>query len=87
VFQPAARIVHHLGKSSASQPNRIALLYRQSQLLFYRKHGSALDRFLLGLYLRLKFWRIYWPSSDRATAEFHRQLRGVFEGRVRIDLG
>lgn len=84
VFWPGARMVHHLGKSSASRPGRVALLYRQSQLLFYRKHGSALDRALVQLYLRLKFWRIYFPPHDPERRDFYRSLRGVLAERERI---
>jgi GT2 family glycosyltransferase len=86
VFTPKSRIVHHLGKSSAAQPYRIALLYRQSQQLFYRKHGTALDRFLLGVYLRIKFWRMYWPPRESAASDFYRDMRGLLENRIKIEL-
>ncbi len=86
VFWPQQRIVHHLGKSSASQPGKIALLYRQSQLIFYRKHGGLLDRTLVSLYLRLKFWRIYFPPKEGETREFYRRLRGILEHREKVSL-
>lgn len=86
VFHPRSRVLHHLGKSSASQSNRIALLFRQSQLLFYRKHGTPVDRLLLGLYLRIKFWRIYLPPREPAAADYYRQLRGVLANRVKLGL-
>jgi len=85
-FSPQAKIVHHLGKSSASQPGKTALLYRQSQLLFYRKHGGFLDRLLIHLYLRLKYWRIYFPPREAAAREFHRRLRGILESREKVTL-
>ena len=85
-FHAGSPIVHHLGKSSDSQPNRIALIYRQSQLLYYRKHGTVLDRILLRLYLRLKFWRMYWPPREPAAAEFYRRLREVLANRGKLGL-
>ncbi|HVP14747.1 MAG TPA: glycosyltransferase family 2 protein [Terriglobales bacterium] len=85
-FHPGESIVHHLGKSSASQPARAALLFHQSQLLYYRRHGSALDRLLVGIYLRLRFWRAYLPTRELEAREFHRKLRGVLAGRERIAL-
>lgn len=86
IFYPQEKIIHHLGKSSTSRPDRIALLFRQSQLLFYRKHGSRLDRALIQIYLRLKFWRIYFPPREPGPREFYRQLRGVLDGRVKVAL-
>jgi GT2 family glycosyltransferase len=84
VFWPHATMVHHLGKSSAAQPGKIALLYRQSQLLFYRKHGSLLDRALVQLYLRLKFWRIYFLPRDPERREFYQRLRRVLAEREKV---
>ena len=86
---PRARIVHHLARSTAARPGRMALLYCQSQIRFYRKHGSRTDRALLSLYLRLKHWRIYllrrkgMPPDER---DFHRALRGVLKGTERVGL-
>ena len=84
VFWPGARLVHHLGRSSASQPGTIALLYRQSQLLFYAKHGSPLDRALIHLYLRIRFWRIYLLPRSPHEREFYLRLRAVLEGREKV---
>lgn len=89
VYTPEARIVHHLGKSSADDPGKMQLLYRQSQLLYYRKHGSVLDRVLLMTYLRLKFWRIWMyrlSAGKDPTAEFFRDLDKVLRGEIRVTL-
>jgi len=86
VYDPRTQIVHHLGKSSAERPDRMSLLYRQSQLRYYRRHGTMLDRFLLGVYLRARFWRIYHPPREPAAGAFYRQLRAVLENRAAIDL-
>ena len=49
-FEPAAEIVHQRGGSASP---RMARIYRESQLRYYRLHRSALEQRLLAAYLRL----------------------------------
>ncbi len=89
LFLPQVRIIHHLGRSTASKPGKMTLLYRQSQLRFYRKHGTDLDRLLLRLYLWWKFRRIPVGGDSEAPAdqrEFGEKLRGVLRGTERVEL-
>jgi len=86
---PKVRIIHHLGKSTVSRPGKMALIYRQSQLRFYRKHGSPVDRILLRLYLRWKFRQVYVAAERQKPEhlrEHYRALRGVLSGTEHIGL-
>jgi hypothetical protein len=49
-FDPASEIVHLRGGSASP---RMARIYRESQLRFYRLHRSRLEQALLAAYLRL----------------------------------
>lgn len=54
-FTPNIRVVHGLGQSGKSNPAKIDLIYRQSQITFYRKHYSPLKVAILKAYILLKF--------------------------------
>ncbi len=69
LFAPQAEVVH-LGGGATSAFARSRYEYRRSQILYYRKHGSALSRSLLRGYLRLSF----------AGLGLRRRLKG--EGRA-----
>ena len=53
LFTPAAEIVHLRGRSRASEPAKVNVAYRRSQIAFYEKHHPRWAP-LLKLYLRLK---------------------------------
>lgn len=53
LFTPAAGIVHLRGRSRASQPAKVNLAYRRSQIAFYEKHHPVWAP-ILKLYLSLK---------------------------------
>jgi N-acetylglucosaminyl-diphospho-decaprenol L-rhamnosyltransferase len=42
LFTPAAEVVHHLGRSVKSAPERSRLEYHRSHLRYYRKHNGLL---------------------------------------------
>ncbi|MFQ5742261.1 MAG: glycosyltransferase family 2 protein [Acidobacteriota bacterium] len=54
-YVPAALVEHRRGASAATERQRVARVYRQSQLAFYRKHHGALAAHLLRFYLVLRF--------------------------------
>ncbi len=54
-FVPTIKVFHELGKSGEVMPRKIQLIYRQSQIYYYRKHNSWLELILIKLYLLLKF--------------------------------
>jgi GT2 family glycosyltransferase len=62
-FTPNIHVIHGLGQSGKSNPGKIDLIYRQSQITFYRKHYSSLKVAILKIYIlikfaqKLKFWR------------------------------
>ena len=89
LFYPEAKVIHHLGQSSGETPGKLALIYRQSQLYYYDKHGTPVQRKLIRLYLRLKFWRIalykVFPRLRR-HAEYYDSLDGVLKGTERVSL-
>jgi GT2 family glycosyltransferase len=55
VFLPEARAFHKGGATTAPRRLRSRLAYRESQILYYRKHASRFSQLLLRLYLRLAF--------------------------------
>jgi hypothetical protein len=57
VFTPAARVVHHLGRSMERSRGRAALEYERSHRLYYRKHAGPLSRAVLALWLRASRFR------------------------------
>ncbi len=52
VFDPAARVFHEGGATTAARPEKSRWEYRRSQLLYYQKHASPFSRVLLRLSLR-----------------------------------
>jgi len=89
LFYPRAKVVHHLGKSSGETPGKLSLVYRQSQLYYYDKHGTALQRRLVRLYLRLKFWRIVlYKIFPRLCSDpdYYSQMDAVLKGTTRVSL-
>ena len=55
MFLPEARAFHKGGATTAPRRLRSRSAYRESQILYYRKHASRLSQVLLRLYLRLAF--------------------------------
>lgn len=53
LFAPSVQVIHHGGRSGASQVSRTRALYRRSQLAFYQKHHPGWVP-LLRLYLAAK---------------------------------
>jgi N-acetylglucosaminyl-diphospho-decaprenol L-rhamnosyltransferase len=89
LFYPNAKVVHHLGRSSGGMPAKMSLIYRQSQLYYYDKHGSHVQRRLIRFYLRLKFWRIaFYKSFPRLNPnpDYYDKLEAVLKGTGRISL-
>jgi GT2 family glycosyltransferase len=89
LFYPNAKVVHHLGRASRQMPEKMSLIYRQSQLYYYDKHGTRLQRRLIRFYLRLKFWRItFYKSFPRLNPnpDYYDKLNAVLKGTGRISL-
>lgn len=61
VYAPGAPSFHEGGASAAAAPLRNRYEYRKSQILFYRKHNSALSLALLKNYLRWIF--LFLPAA------------------------
>jgi len=55
IFLPSAEIMHKLGQTMARVGKETLVIYRSSQLYFYKKNNSKLQQKLLGLFLLLKF--------------------------------
>jgi len=62
VFYADAHVIHHLGQSTKESWSLTPLVYRQSQIYFYRKHGPAGSIFFLKIYLILRWIRL-WVKS------------------------
>lgn len=80
-FEPGAKAIHHLGKSSERNRDRASLVYRQSQWIYYRKYGSWWQRLLLKNYLRFKFWR-----RRREERKLFLELGEILADRARVRL-
>ncbi|MBI3932143.1 MAG: glycosyltransferase family 2 protein [Acidobacteria bacterium] len=52
-YEPAAEVVHHLGRSMETSPSRARLEYHRSHLRYYRKHNGPLGAVLLRGHLTL----------------------------------
>jgi GT2 family glycosyltransferase len=89
LFCPDARVIHHLGRSSAETPGKLSLIYRQSQLYYYDKHGTRMQRRLVRLYLRLKYWRIALYKIYRrhdSRSDYYARLDAILKGTERVSL-
>jgi GT2 family glycosyltransferase len=83
LFVPGVHVHHGLGQSGKSIRTKIELIYRQSQIYYYRKHNPAIERLLLKIYLALKFYvaRACW--RDRTFAHW---FTGILFERRRLRL-
>lgn len=66
-FVPEATVAHRLGQSMKKNRDLASLVYRQSQIRYYRKHASPLAVSLLKMFLLVKAWRAQRtgkPSCD-----------------------
>lgn len=71
VFFAEAHVIHHLGQSTQESWGLTPLVYRQSQIYFYRKYAAAWCLPVLKLYLWLKWFRL-WTKSVYLRAERER---------------
>lgn len=84
VLLPAAVSLHYGGASTSARPLRSRVIYRKSQIRFYRKHGSAASLLLLKAYLRLSLVGLSMsgafgrdPDGPALRNEFREALRGT----------
>jgi len=74
-FFPGAKVLHRLSQSTKGTWTIPSLIYRQSQIAFYRKHASSWAIPLLKFYLTLKLVRLYFvilnPRVQRKRAMFY----------------
>lgn len=79
VFTPHVEIIHHRGRSVASDRDKAFVESQRSRLHFYRKHYGQPKLALLKLYLTAKLGLAYLvrPSGRRA---YRNVLRSVFHG-------
>ena len=83
LFTPNVHVFHGLGQSSRSIRTKIDLIYRQSQIYYYRKHNSRLELALLKIYLAVKFFVIRRCWRDPV---FFRWLKDILLERRRLRL-
>lgn len=62
-YTPDAKMIHHGGKSSSAEFDRIMIEYRKSQLYFYKKHYGVSYMKILKLYLILKISFLYIKNT------------------------
>ncbi len=65
-FMPHLKVFHGLGQSGQTIALKIALVYRQSQITYYRKHHHTFQLVLLKIYLWIKFLfsKKMWVDAD-----------------------
>jgi len=70
LYDPAVKVVHLGGATTAARKSRSRLFYRESQLYYYEKHGAGLSVFLLRIYLRFSLLGMklfgFRTAEDRA---------------------
>jgi len=67
LYTPDTTVVHLHGTSVKKIPDKMIVEYRRSQLYYYRKHHSWLERFLLRIYLLAKFGLQFLKRGDRVA--------------------
>lgn len=90
-FVSEAKITHHLGQSTKGEWTATSLIYQQSHLEYYRKHGPRWSVYLLKLYLLLKWLRlrkVAWrePEGRDKSIPYCRAYLRVILGKTKITL-
>ncbi|MFA6455531.1 MAG: glycosyltransferase family 2 protein [Bacteroidota bacterium] len=67
-YVPSNTLIHLGGKSYGARDERITVEYRKSQLLFYDKHNSLLQRLLVRVYILMKFTAGLFRTKSRSAA-------------------
>jgi GT2 family glycosyltransferase len=82
LYDPAVRVVHFGGATTAAQRLRSRLFYRESQLYYYGKHGAGLSLGLLKVYLRFSLIgvRLFGPPTAEER-EIIRRLEKKIRGK------
>lgn len=86
-FLSVAKVIHHMGQSTKGSWGLTPLMYRQSQIHYYRKHAPNGIILLLKLYLFIK-WGVVWMKSkvlvkdrDRILLYLRRFMDVILEKR------
>ena len=81
-YTPEAIVDHRRGASTALSPAASELVYRQSQLAFYRKHHSRIAVGLLRVYLVLRYLPGAVATEGSRRRHSRRLLRYCLRGRT-----
>jgi GT2 family glycosyltransferase len=73
-FVPEIIAFHELGKSGKLIPRKIQLIYRQSQIYYYRMHNLAVELIMLKIYLFLKFIIVKRIWRDKVFFKYFLQI-------------
>lgn len=90
-FVPHSKIVHRLGQSTKASWGLTPLVYRQSQIHYYRKHAPAWAVPLLKGYLTLKWMRLwirmkFFLPNKEAVRTYLEKFRVVIHEKQRLTL-
>lgn len=69
VYVPSVQLVHLGGKSYQKQDEQILFEYRRSQIRYYDKHASLLQRSLVRMYVAGKYLPLIFISKKRKLAK------------------
>jgi len=78
IFLPSAEIMHKLGQTMAREGKGTLVIYRRSQLYFYKKNNSRLQQKLLSLFLLSKF--SYLKLIKPKNANFYDKVLDILRG-------
>ncbi|MFA5974886.1 MAG: glycosyltransferase family 2 protein [Elusimicrobiota bacterium] len=84
-YIPHAQIIHHLGQSTKEPWSLTSLVYRQSQIYYYRKHAFTGAVPILKSYLLLKWFKLWWrvhlivQDKEAGRAYLSRFRKTIFE--------
>lgn len=67
-YAPSVTLIHLGGSSYGKRDRRIEFEYRKSQQRYYAKHNSAIQRFVLMLFLWFKYGPRLLKDSERSLA-------------------
>ncbi|KZL48595.1 glycosyltransferase [Nodularia spumigena CENA596] len=74
LYTPEVYLIHIRGHSMKKNANAMAVEYRRSQIYYYKKHRPGWERFILKIYLFVKFFYEYIKTKKSYNLEILKLL-------------
>ncbi len=68
LYVPSVHLIHFGGRSYGNKDEQIVFEYRRSQLRYYDKHNSFLQRFIVRIYIIIKFLPKMFVKTEKTLA-------------------